>query len=568
MKKIFLGFIVTIYILYISNCMSTLTAAIARESDPVAIRQSDSIGQSEGEMFSGDKKASIVNDSNGKQTVTNQAIFDGKGTSGKQVTSSSNNKETPINLNVDTTSMQLDDNVTGSPRESAVSTTSKQKGSLFSDESDGQVVDSKNESTGSTASKDGLLFSESVEPELNKNVELLDDTDTSTAIEKASDQSVVSIADQIQAPDKITANAMNEFLPEGEKMVLMGRRADGSNYMITAKTKAEATAKDSKIDTMKVLEFDERGVPIRDLSGQIKTTSLPMSKYQSQLSVPRENLLKQAQQDLANFKQPDNLQQKTDEYQKQEAAYNKAKATQDDLAEMAQSDPSVQAAYDKSKKDYQAAQQAFSMEDPQMTVQRLEDKVNQYSDKKARIATAEKKLQDAKQSSADITQKRASLEAAFKNESHAGKKAQIFKDLQAAEKTEYFADQNVKDAVSKLQYTKNSTYSTDIADFQVVFDDVTAQFINDPAVMESLRNNKDYQSYRDQVTKEIYKPTAIKGTMNGIKNLVTAMSDVGMGRADWGMTHADMGKKAFKSLSKFDLGKPFKNLGKSSRYES
>lgn len=539
MKKIFLVKTIMMCIVCISNCMLTLTAAIVRESDPV-LKQSEPGRKTGNNEVSFEEKESINARQDGLNpdpTIKNPAISSGKETPNDQL-KPGGDKEAVINLNVDATSIQLD-NITGSSSMSPVSTMSKETGSLSSEP--GESAQSKEEPT---------LFDEKIDEEKFENNDELNQKENEPI-----DVSSVSITDQIQAPDKITADAMNEFLPEGEKMVLMGRREDGSNYMITAKTKAEATAKDSKIDTMKVLEFDELGVPIRDLSGQIKTTSLPMSEYQSKLSVPRENLLKQAQQDLANFKQTDNLQQKTDEYQKQEAAYNKAKATRNNLEEVAQSDPSAQAAYEKSKKDYQAAQQAFSMEDPQVTMQRLESKVNQYSDKKTRVATAEKKLQDAKQYSADVTQKRANLEAALKNESNVGKRAQISNDLQAAKNTEYFADQNVKDAVSKLQYTKNSTYSTDTADFQAVFDDVTAQFINDPAIMESLRNNNDYQDYRAQVTKEIYKPGVVKSTMNGIKDSITFMADVDLG-------------KAFKNLTPLkDPGKYFRSLAKEAKYQ-
>jgi hypothetical protein len=433
-----------------------------------------------------------------------------------------------------------------------------------------------------------LSLSEPVEAvqsvDFNERTEFPDNTNTNGATEIVNDQkreiednndvnqvqtqfmnkTVISGVDRIQSPDKAVAESMSKSLPEGEKLLIMGCREDGSNYMITTKTKAEATVKDAKIETINVLEFDGQGIPIRFPSGQIKTISLPMGEYKSKLSAPRDNLLKQAQQDLANFKRPDNLQQKTDEYQQQEAAYTKAKATRDNLEQISQSDPSVQAAYDKSKKDYQSAQQAFSAQDPQETINRLENKVNQYSDKKTRIATAEKKLQDAKLSSVEIIQKRTSLEVAFKNESNVVKRTQIFSDLQAIKSTEYFADQDVKDAVSKLQTTKNSTYSTDVGDFQAVFDDVTAQFINDSAVMDSLKDNKDYQDYRAQVTTEIYKPAIITSTMNGIKDTIIFMADIDLGKAFKTLTPSKDPGKYFRSLAK---EAKYKYSGKSSQFQ-
>lgn len=414
-----------------------------------------------------------------------------------------------------------------------------------------------------TSTSSESLFSDSA----SLKSESIDSVDASDGFDVFSDTSMKSTGSTkstMQKPDDSVASVMHESLPQGQKMMTMGRREDGSNYMISAKVEdltegssKKSSSKNPKIKTMHILEFDEHGQPVKDSKGQVATTSLDIQDYRDQLSRSREVLLQKSQEELAEFKKPENLQKQTEAYKKQQDAYNKAMATRDNLEQMVQTDPSIQDAYQQAEKNLDIARQEFSQEDPADVMKRMENTVVKHSDKATRVSAAKKNLDEARQTALDNNNKITTLQKKYDREKDPVKRSQIGYELQGAKNSKVFIDQDVTRVAENVTRTQNSSDSIEQGDFKSIFDDITSEFVNDADIMESLKDNKDYQDYKEQVTKKIYKPTMVESTMSGINSLATFMADADLGKAFKVKTPNP--SKFFKSLAQ-DAKYAFKNV--------
>lgn len=406
------------------------------------------------------------------------------------------------------------------------------------------------------------LFSDSA----SLKSESLDSVDSSDGFDLFSDtsmKSTESTKSTMQKPDDSVAQVMQKSLPQGQKMMTMGRREDGSHYMISAKVEevskesSHGSSKKPKIKTLHILEFDEHGQPIKDSKGQVKTTSLDIQSYRDQLSSSRDVLLQKAQQELAEFKNPEKLQKQTEAYKKQQDAYNKAIATRDNLEMMVRTDPSVQDAYQQAERNLDILRQENFLEDPADIMKRMENTVVKYSDKTTRVSAAKKNLDEARQTAIDTNNKITTLQKEYDNEKDPVKRSQIGNELQGAKNSKVFIDQDVTRLTENVTRTQNSSDMVEQGDFKSIFDDITSEFVNDADIMDSLKDNKDYQDYKEQVTKKIYKPTMVESTMSGINSLATFMADADLGKAFKVKTPNP--SKFFKSLAQ-DAKYAFKNV--------
>lgn len=379
-----------------------------------------------------------------------------------------------------------------------------------------------------------------------------------------STKSTESTKSTMQKPDDSIAQVMQESLPQGQKVMTMGRREDGSHYMVSGKVKEKVEDGSVKVKTIQILEFDAHGKPLQDENGVIESTILDIDAYKNELTASRQILLQKAQQELAEFKKPENLEKQAEAYKKQQDAYNKAIATRDNLELMAQTDLSVQDAYQQAEKNLDILRQEISLEDPADVMKRMENTVIKYSDKTTKVSIAKKNLDEARQIAIDTNNKITTLQEAYDNEKDPVKRSQISNELQGAKNSKIFIDQNVKDVAAKLERAKKSSDAVEQKDFGSIFDDITLQFVKDPDVMESLLHNEDYKIYKNQVTQEVYAPTTFESiksqaarATNVIYQTSTFMADVDLGKAFKVKTPNP--SKLFKSLAQ-DAKYAFKNV--------